>query len=578
MTLKNRLTWRFLQWLFLLLILIILLYPVVVLFFFGINTSGTDDPYIGNVLRKIKKETHIKGGEVNLTLEGEQELDKIGAWLQILNGEGQQVYSYRLPAGLPHHYTPGELSDEKRQQPRLHSWYGSIEGKKYTWVLGFWEDSLLRRTLDSADIQGNSITLPTTILTEIKESKGWLQVLNESGKEIFSYRRPSSHPHHLSAGELSALLTERRKNGYEIRYWLDLKENRNWTWILVKPNPQIHEIASFQDRLNLMMGTYLLILLLITSGIALLFGRRLGAPLLHMMKWLRYLADGKFQEPTDKKGTPVSQSPVDKKLRRPFRIYREVIDALNTLTHTLKKNEKERLRLEQSREEWITGVSHDLKTPLSSIKGYADMLAYERYEWSPEEVKQFASTIQEKAAYMEQLIEDLSLTFRLKNDALPLQIQPANIIEIIRHAAIDVVNNPQWQDRHIELDVPEQAVYYPLDPAWFKRAIDNLVANAVIHNPSGTQIYLRLKVLVQEHLTYPGLVFQVEDNGQGIDEETQNQLFNRYYRGTRTGSEKGTGLGMAIAKQLIEAHRGKIVVNSRPGEGTCIEVRLPPQS
>lgn len=577
MTLKSRLTWRFLQWLFLLLILIILLYPAVAILFFGINTSGMDDPYIGNKLRKIKKETHIREGEVNLTRKGKQELDNIGAWLQILNQEGEQVYSYRLPRGIPHHYTPGKLSYEKQHQPRLHSWYGSIEGKKYTWVLGFWEDSLLRRTIDSADVQGESITLPTTILTEINKNQGWLQVLDESGREIYSYRRPSSHPHHLSAGELSALMKESRKNGYEVRYQLDLKEDRNWTWILVKPDPQKHEVASLQDQLNWMMSTYLFLLLFVTSGVALLFGRRLGAPLLHMMKWIRYLADGRFQEPTDKKGIPVSQSPRDKKLRRSFRIYREVIDALNTLTQTLQKNEKERLRLEQSREEWITGVSHDLKTPLSNIKGYADMLAYKQYQWSPEEVQKFASTIQEKAAYMEQLIEDLGLTFRLKNNALPFQIQPTNIVEMIRQAAIDVVNNPQWQDRHIELDVPEQAVYYPLDPAWFKRAIDNLVANAVIHNPLGTQVYLRLKVLTQG-MNYPGLVFQVEDNGQGMDEETQNQLFDRYYRGTRTGSEKGTGLGMAIAKQLIEAHRGKIIVHSQPGEGTCIEVRLPPQN
>ncbi len=126
------------------------------------------------------------------------------------------------------------------------------------------------------------------------------------------------------------------------------------------------------------------------------------------------------------------------------------------------------------------------------------------------------------------------------------------------------------------LDVPEERVTYPLDAAWFKRALDNLIANAAIHNPPETRIRLTLEIRGEkEGLSYPGLLFRVEDNGRGMDAESVTRLFDRYYRGTRTGSEQGTGLGMAIARQLVEAHGGEIRVETQPGSGTRVEVLAP---
>lgn len=576
MTLKTRLMWRFLLWLFLLLALILLLYLLVVISFFGINFPGKEDPYVGDVLKSIKKATRVEEDQLRLTAEAERELDRLEAWLQILDADGKEIYSYNLPPYLSQQYTPGELSDEKRKHRHIHTWYGSVEGRKFTWVLGYEKDFLLHRVAEAAIIHGKKVQLPDPILNEIEKEDGWLQLLNESGQEIYSYRRPPSQPDRLTAGELSGLLARDWESGYQIRYLRDQQAGRDWTWLLAKPVSQMDEAMQKMER---MLNTYLLLLLLATAGIALLFGRRLGTPLLHMMHWIKNLSNGELQEPKDRRGNPISQSPAEGNLRRPFRVYQEVIDALQSLTESLQKNEQDRARLEQSREEWITGVSHDLKTPLSSIKGYADLLATDRFTWSKEEVQQFAATIQDKSTHMEQLLEDLSLTFRLKNDALPLHIRPVNVAELIRRAAIDLVNDPQSQNRNIELIVPDQEVKYPLDPSWFKRAIDNLIANAVIHNPPGTRIRLHLSTYGEEKgIRFPGLLFQVEDDGHGMDEQTVAQLFDRYYRGTSTGSEKGTGLGMAIAQQLVSAHGGKISVSSQLHVGTRIEVRLPPKN
>jgi signal transduction histidine kinase len=131
---------------------------------------------------------------------------------------------------------------------------------------------------------------------------------------------------------------------------------------------------------------------------------------------------GRLEEPTDRKGRSPSRTSGGK-WRRPYRLFPGVIASLNDLTRTLRQNEEMRRRLEQTREEWIAGVSHDLKTPLASIKGYAHMLEAPEYRWSDEEVREFAGVILEKSGYMEALIDDLSLTYRLKNGALPLALR-----------------------------------------------------------------------------------------------------------------------------------------------------------
>jgi signal transduction histidine kinase len=118
-----------------------------------------------------------------------------------------------------------------------------------------------------------------------------------------------------------------------------------------------------------------------------------------------------------RKGRSPSRTPKGT-LRRRFRLFADVILSLQHLTQTLRHNEEMRRQLEQTREEWIAGVSHDLKTPLSSIKGYSHMLAAEQYRWTEEEVREFSGIILEKANYMETLIDDLSLTYRLKNKKL----------------------------------------------------------------------------------------------------------------------------------------------------------------
>jgi len=126
-----------------------------------------------------------------------------------------------------------------------------------------------------------------------------------------------------------------------------------------------------------------------------------------------------------------------------------------------------------------------------------------------------------------------------------------------------------------ECEVDE--IIYPLDEKWMTRALENLLTNSSLHNPIGTTISVCLQLIPEKNAQYSGVYITITDNGKGMDEGTVARLFERYYRGTNTTDYqvKGSGLGTAIAKQLIEAHDGHIYVDSEIGRGTTIIIKLP---
>ncbi|EJL24998.1 sensor histidine kinase KdpD, partial [Brevibacillus sp. BC25] len=295
-----------------------------------------------------------------------------------------------------------------------------------------------------------------------------------------------------------------------------------------------------------------------------------GKPLLHMVNWLERLAQGRYEEPIGKKGKPIGRNWRGKE-KKSFRVFKDVFDALRHLSETLRSNEKLQQEIEQTREEWITGLSHDLKTPLSSIYGYATFLESEQYEWDRKEVSEFGKTIREKSDYMNGLIEDLNLTYRLKNQALPMVKQPVAIIETIRRIVVDMVNDPSSSLHDIEFSANVQSITAEVDPIWFRRIIVNILTNAIKYTPAGTHVLVEVQSIAADQF-----VVKIADNGPGMDETTLANLFERYYRGGHTGENtSGTGLGMAIAKQLVLAHGGEIMVESKLGSGTVVVMTFP---
>ncbi|WP_326513900.1 HAMP domain-containing sensor histidine kinase [Clostridium intestinale] len=250
-------------------------------------------------------------------------------------------------------------------------------------------------------------------------------------------------------------------------------------------------------------------------------------------------------------------------------IFQDVFESLDGLDTEIKTSDKLKENTEKMRKEWIANITHDLKTPLSPIKGYAEVLS-ENKPVSEELIKKYSKVTLKNVSYMESLIDDLKLTYQLDNAIVPLQCIEQNFIRFLKESIIDVLNNPEYEERIIHFDYEKENIVFYFDRKLMTRAFQNLIINAFAHGNNDTEISIRVTIFNNT------LQIIISDNGNGMNTYEVNNLFQRYYRGTNTEKKMaGTGLGLAITKSITEAHGGNISVESEVGIGTNFKIYFP---
>ena len=248
-------------------------------------------------------------------------------------------------------------------------------------------------------------------------------------------------------------------------------------------------------------------------------------------------------------------------------IYKNVLKKLNSLSYKLKENELERKKIDKMRADWIANISHDIKTPLSSIKGYAEFLEQD-YDFSSEDIKSFAGIINNKSDYIKELVEELNLSMKLKNNESILKKEKVNIVSLVKNSVIDILNDSKYSKVDIKFECSEDKIFIDIDKVLMQRVLNNLIYNALVHNDKNISIVVSVYKKDKIYIS-------ISDNGKGISEKDLENVFDRYYRGTNTGeAHKGSGLGMSIAKEIVNAHNGDITINSILGKGTDINITL----
>jgi two-component system phosphate regulon sensor histidine kinase PhoR len=239
-----------------------------------------------------------------------------------------------------------------------------------------------------------------------------------------------------------------------------------------------------------------------------------------------------------------------------------VVCVLHDITH-LKK-------LEHLRTEFVANVSHELKTPLTSIKGFVETLLGGALE-DPATARNFLEIIDGHAARLERLISELLELARLENGELPLQLRAVDLKPLIQRSAHLFENEIRDKRQALEIECPPSLAPVSGDEEKLERALGNLIHNAVKFTPEEGKIKIRA-------WEDGGQVkISVSDTGIGIAEDQLPRIFERFYRVDKSRSRKegGTGLGLSIVKHIAQAHAGSVSVESRAGKGSTFTLSLP---
>ena len=239
------------------------------------------------------------------------------------------------------------------------------------------------------------------------------------------------------------------------------------------------------------------------------------------------------------------------------------------LERKLLEKQKELSDNNQMKNKFIGIVAHDLRNPLISIRGFSELLIKDSQNFT-EEQNEFIDIIHATSRNMLAMINDLLDISRIESGNMNLDLQPGSLKLLIleRIQIISLQAAKKHITIHKELStIPEIA----FDQHRMGQAVDNLITNAIKFSPSGSNVYLKLKKSKDK------VQFDVTDEGPGIPQEEQHLLFSEFHRLSvrPTGGETSTGLGLTIAKKIIEAHNGKIEFESREGRGSTFRLILP---
>ena len=214
----------------------------------------------------------------------------------------------------------------------------------------------------------------------------------------------------------------------------------------------------------------------------------------------------------------------------------------------------------------ISDISHQLKTPIAALNIYNGILQQEAADTAT--VQEFTALSEQELDRIESLVQSLLKMARLDAGAITLEQSPENLSELLEHIRGQYSFRAEQEGKEIDLEGDEQAILL-CDRTWLTEAIGNLVKNALDHTEQGDSILVRWQ-------QSPCLTqITVEDTGSGIHPEDLYHIFKRFYRSRFSKDTQGIGLGLPLAKSIIEAHRGSIEVHSELGHGTTFIINFP---
>ncbi|NMM65020.1 HAMP domain-containing histidine kinase [Clostridium sp. P21] len=405
--------------------------------------------------------------------------------------------------------------------------------------------------------------------SKIIASKGWVEILDSNKKVIYVIGSKKDKITSYTEDELLNFMDLAYNNlKSDTSYFYSiapLNSNRQKFYCVVKVPPKVVtlnvDITPSQDKyiekaaICILIGIVIIIVFLITSVFlyAYLTTKKVVMPLKKILQGIKKMIEGDYS-------TRINFNAENE--------FAEIRDAFNFMAEKIETSREERNRMESLKQQLLSDISHDLKTPLTSIMGYSKALRDDVVS-DDEKIKQYLNTIYNKSQRTVSLIENLHEFTKLDNSKFSINKETWDFCEFIRQIVSEYYNEFEEKNFELEISLPDHEIMYEFDNVEMERAISNIVYNILKYNKIGTKAKIELNCDNRE------IQLVIADDGIGIDENLKKTIFEPFVRGDKSRYTKGgTGLGLSIADKIVQKHGGSLTLEKSEEYKTVFKLKF----
>ncbi|WP_242143008.1 MULTISPECIES: sensor histidine kinase KdpD [unclassified Bacillus cereus group] len=412
---------------------------------------------------------------------------------------------------------------------------------------------MLKQVNEGLNKQDENYQLDEQAVKSLQNNRAWAMLIGENGQVQWKYQLPKDVPSSYKIADI-AKFSRYYLSEYPVYTW----EHQDGLLVVGYPKKshwkyQLHFLSDSVQSMPLRLLLLLLFNIGITVFISMLIGTRLIRKIRPLVSGIHKLAKEEVVQ-LDSKG-----------------LFGDLAQSINSAATKLQNKTAALKARDEARSNWIAGISHDIRTPLSIILGYASEM--EDDSDLAEEQRERAGIMRHQGEKLRSLVSDLNLVSMLEYEMQPLHLKTIRLSVLARQVATDFLNNGLDDKYQIELKLKDDGAQIRGDEKLLIRAISNVVQNSIRHNPRGCKIIIET-ALSKNRSTYH---FIVQDNGQGIPNEKIAGITELPYSSKRKQTiQEGHGLGIPMVARIMQAHQGQLILtNNENQKGLKVVMEFP---